>query len=694
MIGLRDEFGGSGVDPFVDAYEEAQARAGHADLAAYLPDPDHPLYPAVLCELVRVDLEYGWMRGRPRRLEDYLAEFPALRHDPERLRQAAFEECRLRRQAGEVPAPDEYRRRFGIEDLGWLPPLPRPSRQESWGADRGPISRWDLDGEERGDRQPHHDDPTQLAEVFASHAGPHEQAELFQTLKEADPRTADRVADALKMLPEPGSDFAGFRLIRELGRGAFGCVYLARQGDLADRPVVLKVSADLFGEPQALAQLQHTHIVPIYSVHQVGPLRAVCMPYFGATTLVDVLRDLQARDAPPDSGAALVETLTPRRLDQDPSPEEPPAPATAALQTLQGLGYVQAVLWIGVRLADGLAHAHERGIVHHDLKPANVLLTDEGQPMLLDFNLAADTKRRGAAAAALIGGTLPYMAPEALEALRSDPQPADVRGDLYALGLILYELLAGHHPFPIRRGPVDEVLPLMIEDRLGPPPRLRPWNPAVSPATESILLRCLDSDPSRRYQDARQLLEDLQRQLDDRPLRYAAEPSLRERLGKWARRHPRLSSGTALGVVATLVITGLVAGYTHRQRRFGRVEAALAFRQLADAHETARVLLLDPTDDPARREEGIATCRRALEGYGVLDSLSWPQTPLARDLPAASQAELRVHVGELLMLWARALARQAAGWEPARRAELARAALRWNALAESCYGPGEAPRVL
>ena len=79
-------------------------------------------------------------------------------------------------------------------------------------------------------------------------------------------------------------------LVEELGRGAFGRVFLARQGDLADRPVALKVGDRLFGESQTLAQLQHTNIVPIYSLHRAGPFQAVCMPYFGRTTLADVLQ--------------------------------------------------------------------------------------------------------------------------------------------------------------------------------------------------------------------------------------------------------------------------------------------------------------------------------------------------------------------------------------------------------------------
>src|SRR4029077_10613838 len=97
---------------------------------------------------------------------------------------------------------------------------------------------------------------------------------------------------------------------------------------------------------------------------------------------------------------------------------EPKYPSTAILEKLKTLSHVEAVLWMAARLADGLAHAHERGILHRDLKPANILLTDEGQPMLLDFNLSADTKTQASAAAASMGGTLPYMSPEHLEAFQ------------------------------------------------------------------------------------------------------------------------------------------------------------------------------------------------------------------------------------------------------------------------------------
>src|SRR5262249_7179246 len=116
---------------------------------------------------------------------------------------------------------------------------------------------------------------------------------------------ADPLAEAAARMPGAGDDFLGFRLLEELGRGAFGRVFLARQGDLADRQVVLKISADLHGESQTLAQLQHTNIVPVYSVHRARPFQAVCMPYFGATTLADVLKRLHEEPSLPDSGKHL-----------------------------------------------------------------------------------------------------------------------------------------------------------------------------------------------------------------------------------------------------------------------------------------------------------------------------------------------------------------------------------------------------
>src|SRR5205823_3251174 len=130
-------------------------------------------------------------------------------------------------------------------------------------------------------------------------------------------------------------------------------------------------------------------------------------------------------DTVPDSGKGLVtlihssaasqRLIPPAAVGPDVLPPPPQPSSTMVLDLLNGLSYVDAILWLGARLADALAHAHDRGILHRDLKPANVLLTDEGQPMLLDFNLASDTRLGGLAEVARLGGTLPYMPPEHIE---------------------------------------------------------------------------------------------------------------------------------------------------------------------------------------------------------------------------------------------------------------------------------------
>src|SRR5205814_172384 len=155
----------------------------------------------------------------------------------------------------------------------------------------------------------------------------------------------------------------------------------------------------------------------------------------------------------------------------------------------------------------------------------NVLLCDDGQPMLLDFNLAQNVKSSSAFTVAQMGGTPPYMAPEQLIAYRDGTGGVDSRGDLYALGLIIYHLLTGRHAFPIRRGRSLDILPKMIADRQGPPPALRCFNRAISPAVESIVRHCLEVDPARRYASARQLADDIERQRANLPLKHAPEPS-------------------------------------------------------------------------------------------------------------------------------------------------------------------------
>jgi serine/threonine protein kinase/predicted Zn-dependent protease len=531
--------------------------------------------------------------------------------------------------------------------------------------------------------------------------GSQAHAAVFDDLHRCDPVIAERLAQAVTAMPRVGDELNGFRLLAELGRGAFGRVYLAQQGELADRLVVLKTVADLFGESRTLAQLQHPHIVPIYSVHQAGAFQTVCMPYLGTTTLADFLKDLRSRPALPHSGSYVLDRIEARKRERVGAWGYPPLGPGGSLPPNQcaplgNLTYVDAILWLAVRLSDALAHAHERGILHRDLKPANILLTDEGQPMLLDFNLSEDTKLHRSASVARIGGTLPYMAPEQLQAFPLGLSRGNERSDLYSFGVILYELLTGRHPFRVSRGPWEQVL-----EHLGAAqrqlPSVRRLNPAVSPAVASIVRRCLEPEPSRRYQTAQELHEDLMRQLEYRPLRYAPEPSPWERFGKWTRRHPRLSSCTGVGLLAALLVLAVAGALLLRVRNLShlrveqtaqqiRLQAAAALARLHGDLRSIEGLLGSRIPDLEREQhdEGMALARGLLDQYRVLESADWQQAPLVAVLAPGQKQQLREEMGELLVLLTGV---------SARRAQLD-LALRLSSLAEGCYPADAVPRAL
>ncbi len=555
-----------------------------------------------------------------------------------------------------------------------------------------------------------------------------EPAAIIDGIRSRDPDKADRLRDALDRFPPVGTQFAGFELVSILGRGAFGRVYLAQQADLAERYVVLKISTDLTGESRALAQLQHTNIVPLYSVHRTHLLQAVCMPYFGAATVAGLLQKYRKQNLIPTSGRELVDTL--KGLgDQTDSPGgglastkvpvggrfvSPPAPAdapadapqarrehnsTGILNLLRGLSYVDAVCWIGARLADALAHAHDRGIVHNDLKPANVLLTDEGQPMLLDFGVSEDLKLRSAAGDVPVGGTLPYMSPEQLDSVHDPAARTDGRSDLYSLGIILFELLTGRYPFRLPSGGLDEEYPRMAAERRVGPPRLRSLNRAVSPGLEAVVRKCLHPDPARRYQAAADLRDDLERHRANLPLRHAPEP-VRERVRKWARRHPRMSSNATIATLAAVLVVLLAAGIDRRNQRVAileaeaarqrvRLEAEATLRQVQPELAEVQYRLGTRAPDADTVAAGVERCRAALDRYGLLGDPRWEERPAYAFLTAAEQRRLRRQLSDLCLLFARGLLLQAKGAGDDRLTEAARL----NELAEQ-LADGEVPQAV
>jgi serine/threonine protein kinase len=382
----------------------------------------------------------------------------------------------------------------------------------------------------------------------------------------------DGTADESGVGLRAGDTFLGFELIEELGQGAFARVFLARQQSLAGRPVALKVTLRPTREAERLARLQHTNVVPVYSVHNAPPVQVICMPYLGRRTIADVIRAYRADHSSREHvGRKTSGTRAARTTDlvesgsgpkSGPKPVVAPKPVTVAPGDVPGLvGDPIAVLRVLGQLAAGLAHAHGRGILHLDLKPANVLLPDTGEAMLLDFNLSFDTN---AADRELVGGTVPYMATEQLLDLRSRGRGAvDARTDLYSLGVMAFEMMTGVVPFPAASKDLIDMDGLIAARREGPP-SIRKLNPAVTPAAEAIIHKLLAPEPKDRYQSAEELKTDVERHLNDLPLQVAREPSLRERFGKWRRRNP--------GVPARLLAACVFGLALHRRARAGGID--------------------------------------------------------------------------------------------------------------------------
>jgi serine/threonine protein kinase len=365
--------------------------------------------------------------------------------------------------------------------------------------------------------------------------------------------------------PGPGERLGEFRLISELDRGAAGRVFLATQPGLSDRPVVVKLTPCTGGEHLSLARLQHTHIVPLYLAQDFPErnLRALCMPYVGGLSLARVLKNLGEKPAAERRGSDLAAVLEQAlAASSTPLPKHGPA-----LQFLARASFEQAICWIAACLADALDYAHERGLVHLDVKPSNVLLAADGQPMLLDFHLAREPISADGTGAQWMGGTAGYMSPEqqAVLAAIGDGRRAgiavDGRADLYSLGMLVYESLGGE-------------VPDLSATTL---PRLETFNPHVSPGVADIVHKCFAPAPADRYASAASLAEDLRRHLASLPLRQVANRSLVEQFRKWRRRRPQ--SVTSAAMVLVIVAAAALLARSQWSGRLREADAALVHGQ-------------------------------------------------------------------------------------------------------------------
>jgi serine/threonine protein kinase/tetratricopeptide (TPR) repeat protein len=375
-------------------------------------------------------------------------------------------------------------------------------------------------------------------------------------------------------------ELGDFRLLRELGRGGMGVVYEAEQFSLRRR-VALKVmpmAAALDSkqlqrfknEAQAAAHLLHQNIV---AVHAVGCERGV---HFYAMQLIDGV-----------TVAALITELRRQRGLSTAAPPEADTPPTALLSTQCSAivpAFFRAAANLGLQAAEALEHAHQMGVLHRDVKPANLLVDGHIHLWVTDFGLARVHSEANLTMTGDVVGTLRYMSPEQAAAR---PGLVDQRSDVYSLGVTLYEFLTLEPAFA---GNDRQDLLRRVATEEPPPPRR--WNPAIPRDLETIVLKAMAKEPAERYTTAQELADDLRRFLDDKPVR-ARRPTLTQRAARWARRHrPVVACAVAFLflAVAGLAASTLLVWRAERRATAGWAEAEEAHqgeirqRQRAEAN--------------------------------------------------------------------------------------------------------------
>jgi WD40 repeat protein len=429
-----------------------------------------------------------WGRGDRKLIEAYLADDPALEKDAEALLDLLLNEVLLREKSGGAPAVEEYQRRF-------------PHHAKAVG-DLLALHRA-LD-----EALPPSVPPAESPEPTPSHAPTLKQLAAVQPVQPGSP-SVERVD--FPTIP-------GYTFERELGRGGMGIVYLAT--DLGTgRRVALKTigsgrlasreEVDRFRrEVESAARLEHRHIVRLYAAGEHAGLHYFTMEYIEG-----------------DSLAARMSSLS----------KEPKA--------------IAALL---ITMARAVHFAHEREVLHRDLKPGNILLDRDGEPHVCDFGLAKRLAGKEQATLSSPGiGTPAYMAPEQLREEKFLGRTTDV----YALGAILYEVLAGEPPF--KAGTNLETMNLRLQHEAPASPCRR--NPQANQDLAMISLECLHREPTRRYPSAADLADDLQRFQDGKPL-HVRPAGLLERAGRWVWRHKAVTAlvGFICLTAAAVALAGIV----------------------------------------------------------------------------------------------------------------------------------------
>jgi eukaryotic-like serine/threonine-protein kinase len=501
------------IDAFAAAWDAAAGGEGVPlpRIDEFLAGLDEAAVREVLLELAKLDIERRWQENRqPQHIEWYVQQFPALAPIAKLPVDLIYEELQARMAAGLPIYQEELHQRF-------------PAQCESLLRLVGGMA---ISGSPTA---------TYFAETIVEKGGKQQQP--------PKPKAGFAAFTQLK----PGDQLDDFQLLTPLGSGAFARVFLARQVSM-ERLVALKISAHTGSEPQTLAQLDHPHIVRVYDQRACTepPARLLYMEVVSGGTLQDVIARARNTYDGKASGPLLLSAIDDRlSACGTPVPE-----SSSSRDWIEDSEWPEVVCRLGAELCEGLAYAHARGVLHRDIKPANVLLSAEARPKLADFNVSYNGGRSDENPEDTFGGSLAYMSPEQLEAchplLGGSPRMVRETSDVYAVGVMLWELLAGRRPFR------DEQLPSggngslvrlqrMIESRQRVDfKQLAEQLPDDCPASlRGVLEKALAPAKEDRYQSADELARALRMCLNPRCWQLLQEP--KGMFGRFVVKHPIFS---------------------------------------------------------------------------------------------------------------------------------------------------------
>ena len=416
------------------------------------------------------------------------------------------------------------------------------------------LSVCDLPAEQQAAALDEHcaDDPSMKNDILALLAMDAKEKGLLESPTLTD-QIQQQLAEALATQTETPmpKTIGDYRIVRKLGDGGMGTVYEAQQ-DRPRRTVALKIIR--FGlasekmlkrfehEAHVLGLLQHPGIAQIYEAGTAdtgsGP-----QPYF-AMELV-------------------------------------PGKPLSSYAKQRALGIRQCLELVS-KLCDAIQHAHTKGVVHRDLKPGNILVTEDGQPKILDFGVAraTDSDIQTTTLQTDIGqliGTIPYMSPEQAG---GSPDDIDTRSDVYSLGVLLYELLTNRLPHELKEKMIHEAVRVIREEE---PTRLSSINPQLRGDIETIVAKALEKNKDRRYQTAGELAADIRRYLKDEPI-VARQASAMYQLRKFTKRNKALVGGVAAAIV--ILVLGVIG------TSYGLVKSTIKQKEAEQSERDTRAALI------------------------------------------------------------------------------------------------------